>query len=168
LPKVLSLEIKCKSKKGKEKFGLSLSWISESQAEQDTAELVSEERPKSSPKPKPKKDHKKGHKKEHKKEHKAKKEKYKKLKNRMQDDLVALRSSTAQAGKLPDREVFEKFCADSRAMCTYRKKGEPHYEEYLGRLEEFVEAYEAADVPTLNLALESLIYMKERCHDEYK
>ena len=143
----LSLEVKTKVKKGKVKFGLSLSWnVKSVEPQDDIGSEGAEDMPPTA----------------------KKKEKYKKLKNRMSDDLSAIHSSVVQKKSLPDSEVFERFCIDARAMCTYRKKGEPYYESFLERLETFGDAYEANNLSDVEKALDSLIDMKDRCHEEYK
>ncbi len=146
----LSIAVKAKVKKDKVKFSLSLAWstghtaplekASDSHAE-ELAEVVAPAK---------------------------KKEKYKKLKKRMSDDLVVIRSSVHHKNRLPDWEAVERFCVDSRAMCTYRKKGEPFYEEFLERLDNFSAAYDEESLPDIMVAIDSLVDMKDRCHELYK
>lgn len=142
----LSIAVKAKVKRDKVKFSVSLGWnIAEENAPGSCAEEVAEVVAPA-----------------------KKKEKYKKLKKRMSDDLVVIRSSVHHDNRLPDWNVVERFCVDARAMCTYRKKGEPFYEEFLERLENFSAAYDEESLPDLRVAIDSLVHMKDRCHELYK
>jgi XXXCH domain-containing protein len=142
-----SLEVKTKVKKEKVKFGLTLSWTVESKERQHDSESTGsgEKRPAS-----------------------KKREKYKTLKKRMSDDFGAIRSSIMRKKAYPDPAVVDRFCIDARAMCTYRKKGEPFYEEFLERIETFDAAFEEQNLRSLQKAFKLLADLKDRCHEEYK
>ncbi|MBD3237017.1 MAG: GAK system XXXCH domain-containing protein [Candidatus Eisenbacteria bacterium] len=98
---------------------------------------------------------------------KQKKEKYKKLKKRMQDSYDAVLRSLA-SNRLPDAEIVRSLIADSHAMVTYPDRGDAFYDDYIRACEGFAAAFEAGDLEQLKLRCREIHVLKERCHDKFK
>lgn len=93
---------------------------------------------------------------------------YSDLKKRMSKSLKAIKSSCMAEQVLPEPDLIEQFCQDSKAMCTYPDKGEEFYETFLKQAESLYEAFKSSDLKGMSSAIESLVQSRNDCHEKHK
>ncbi len=95
-------------------------------------------------------------------------ENYKDLKKRMAKDFKAIKKSCMQGQVLPEPGLMERFCQDSKIMCSYPNKGEEFYETFLRQAGLLNEAFKASDLNALGAAVTALGQIRSDCHEKYK
>lgn len=94
-------------------------------------------------------------------------ESYRSLKKRMKKSFGAIRESL-RSGDAPTRDLVDAFLADSRRMTGFRGYGDEHYEAYDRAVDRFRDAWDAADMPACQTAVQDLDRLKKTCHERYK
>jgi XXXCH domain-containing protein len=95
-------------------------------------------------------------------------ENYKDLKKRMAKDFKAIKKSCIQDQAIPDSNLAERFCRDTKTMCTYPNKGEEFYETFLKQSGLFYEAFKTSDLSAMSEAVTALGQIRSDCHDKHK
>ena len=95
-------------------------------------------------------------------------ESYKDLKKRMSKDLKAIKSSCIVEQVLPEPSLIERFCRDSKTMCTYPDKGEEFYATFLKQADSLYDAFNTSDLKVMISAVESLAQSRKNCHEKHK
>ncbi len=95
-------------------------------------------------------------------------ENYKDLKKRMAKDFKAIKKSCMQEQVIPEPGLTERFCQDSKAMCSYPNKGEEFYETFLKQAGLLNEAFKASDLSAMGVAVTALGQLRSDCHQKYK
>ncbi len=95
-------------------------------------------------------------------------ENYKDLKKRMSIDFKTIKKRCIQEHVFPNSDLIERFYLDSKAMCTYPKKGEEFYETFLKQADYLYEAFKTSDMKAMNSAIKSLVQARTECHGKYK
>ena len=95
-------------------------------------------------------------------------ENYKDLKKRMAKDFKAIKKSCMQEQVIPEPGLTERFCQDSKKMCSYPNKGEDFYEIFLKQAGLLNEAFNASDLSAMGAAVTALGQIRSDCHEKYK
>ncbi len=95
------------------------------------------------------------------------KEKYKKLKKRMESYFKEINESLSN-GYFPSKEIVSVFLKDSETMCTYEGKGDEFYQEYKKACANLQETIEKEDLQAFRGVFEQVSDIKERCHAKFK
>ena len=95
------------------------------------------------------------------------KEKYSKLKERMEKDWKNIRKSAKQ-GTLPDDATVERFVEDSAAMITYTDKGEEYYDNYRENIDRMSAAFEKRNAAEFIAVLDDISKVRKAAHQKYK
>ncbi len=95
-------------------------------------------------------------------------ENYKDLKRRMAKDFKAIKKSCIQEQVVPEPGLVERFCQDSKTMCSYPNKGEEFYETFLKQTDLLNEALKASDLSAMGAVVTALGQTRSDCHEKYK
>lgn len=95
------------------------------------------------------------------------KEKYKRLKKRMDADFKIIRKAVKE-DRLPPEPTVERFLEDSTAMVTYPGFGDPYYEAYMLACNRLRGSVAQGDLEAVRGAVRELREQEQRCHDEFK
>ncbi len=95
------------------------------------------------------------------------KEKYKRLKKRMDADFKVIRRAVHE-NRLPPAEVANRFLEDSTAMVTYPGFGDCFYEDYILACNRLRDSFTLGDLEAVRDAVARLREQETCCHDAFK
>ena len=95
------------------------------------------------------------------------KEKYKRLKKRMDADFKVIRRAVHE-NRLPPAEVAKRFLEDSTAMVTYPGFGDCFYKDYILACDRLRDSLTLGDLEAVRDAVARLREQESRCHDAFK
>ncbi len=95
------------------------------------------------------------------------KEKYKKLKKRMESYFNEISDSISN-DHFPSKEIVSVFLKDSETMCTYKGEGDEYYQEYRKACSKLQDAYDKEEMNSLRNTFDQVVEIKNRCHSKYE